>query len=1190
MYKRVSSLIVVACFFLTTLGPLPNAHADSVLGLPAPGTMVNLSPAYEPVIIKGLTVHKDNPFLFDFIVDVGQDKMSGEPLKKEGEKLIKYFLASLAIPDKDVWVNLSPYEKNRMIPEVLGQTDMGRDLLEQDYILKQITASLIYPEKQLGKIFWDKVYTKAQEMYGTTQVPVNTFNKVWIMADRAEVFEHNQTAFVVDSHLKVMLEEDYLALQKQLPLTPSLTKEGERKSVPPLFFKEGARGSSENIHTLSSQIIRQIILPQLEKEVNTGRNFANLRQIFNSIILSSWFKRNLKQALLNQVYANKSKVKGVKRPNSLDGKDLSPKQIYEQYLKAYKKGVFNYIKEDINTANGETIPRKYFSGGIMRLNPVLVMTTDPAMLGPLQPATLVDFATLASPNKNVITFPSNSAKTDGEQKKVNKINRELVRKSILGTKVVLYSILLGVGIWSEIKMRENGFSGNYIYWKIAASIGSFAGGAYGISEILNRFDTILKKNEPTADSQENIHFPSKTKKLETQDSGLEVDQLLERLKVRLKPLRKHLIVAKYEYDEVELIRRTEGELPPLDPDSVALEIVKALDAILEAKGQVYTVKKFNLEIISLDKFTNINITKAADEEMVSPATSPAMVTAATHDRNVIDSVDTSIGQLDLIKSKNPVVIKAAIEGIINPYLLGELDDQDLLGILERLKEMLGIKKEEAQWLLDASWLTAAYDKDYIFLNYLNSNLTEILHKKRGIQKVLSIGEEQASKIADDAKFLHRRWELVEEGKVSGREFAVVNLKLSPLPVLVEGEEKIDLKKLVQAWRAADRPTIYQFLGQPDTILLGKSQSITDYLNGQLPFNEKINFIDQWRYDAAWIILKHKLGNKIEDLVADDRILHLEEPNVHLVNEEGQPLSPDQKKEVALTAGLLWERWKMFTFIITEKKEQDSLNPDDPDRQAKFEAHEQNIQRALKKIQLMGQQLPPDAAMASVRKYIRKVVEDYINPGLNKIALEEDTPVNINMRNPRLLIKYFRDIHIHAAYSKKDTLDPLYVKIKGLLKKHFKKIDALVLLRITKNLGILERQIPIEKGKTKVKIGDKLGTVISVENPDHPNRTYSIHIEDDGDKVVKGLGIDQVFILTDKAMIKPDIWHQGGIDLNTSSGMQWKVSKDGRGVEMNIDPAMIARVRREGIDSLTPVVFRITPITSIWSFVGLQAPK
>ena len=65
--------------------------------------------------------------------------------------------------------------------------------------------------------------------------------------------------------------------------------------------------------------------------------------------------------------------------------------------------------------------------------------------------------------------------------------------------------------------------------------------------------------------------------------------------------------------------------------------------------------------------------------------------------------------------------------------------------------------------------------------------------------------------------------------------------------------------------------------------------------------------------------------------------------------------------------------------------------------------------------------------------------------------------------------------------------------------------------------------------------------------------------------------------------------KGGIDLNTSNGMQWKISKDGKGVEMNIDPAMIARIRREGIDSLSPVILRMTPVASIWPLMGLQAP-
>lgn len=334
MFKKTLSLFVIICFFLTSLGPLPKAHADADLALPAPGTMMDLSPAYQPAIIRGLTVHKDNPFLFDFIVDVGQDRMSGEPLKKEGEKLIKYFLASLAIPDKDVWVNLSPYEKDRIIPDALGQTDMGRDLLEQDYVLKQITASLIYPEKQLGKVFWNRVYAEAQEKFGTTQIPVDTFNKVWIMADRAEVFEHNQTAFVVDSHLKVMLEEDYLSLQKH--------------------------SESSGTHSITSQIVKQIVLPELEKEINTGKNFANLRQIFNSIILASWYKKNLKEALLNQVYSDKSKINGV---TANQAKEVQA-EIYDQYLKAYKKGVFNYIKDDINASNGQMLPRKYFSGGI----------------------------------------------------------------------------------------------------------------------------------------------------------------------------------------------------------------------------------------------------------------------------------------------------------------------------------------------------------------------------------------------------------------------------------------------------------------------------------------------------------------------------------------------------------------------------------------------------------------------------------------------------------------------------------------------------------------------------------------------------------------------------------------------------------------------------------------------------------
>ena len=373
-FRGFVSFWIVVSFFLTTLGPYPQAHADSVLGLPAPGTMVSVSASFQPALIKGLTVHKDNPFLFDFIVDPGQSKYSKEVLKDESLRMIKYFFAALTIPDKDVWVNLSPYEKDRIIPVSLGVTAMGRDLLAQDYLLKQLTASLIYPQKALGKTFWNRVYREAKEKYGTTQIPVNTFNKVWIVPQKAGVYEHGQTAFIVNGHLKVMLEEDYLSLQKHTAV-------------------QAPQGN--NPHAVASQIIRAIILPEIEKEINEGKNFATLRQIFYAQVLAVWFKRNLKQTLLNRVYANKSTVKGI------DQNDAATNEaIYHQYLAAYKKGVFNFIKEDIDPVTQETLPRKYFSGGFGDL---ASLSIEPAQFSPTDIASTandVDFAVLAARPKD----------------------------------------------------------------------------------------------------------------------------------------------------------------------------------------------------------------------------------------------------------------------------------------------------------------------------------------------------------------------------------------------------------------------------------------------------------------------------------------------------------------------------------------------------------------------------------------------------------------------------------------------------------------------------------------------------------------------------------------------------------------------------------------------------------------------
>lgn len=309
--------------------------------------MVPLSEGFNPLVLRGIQVHPDNPFRFNFLVDSGDTGLEGDAVKAESSKLIKYFLASLTIPEQDLWVNLSPYEKDRIIPGEFGETEMGRDLLAQDYLLKQITATLIYPEDKLGQEFWQKVYAQAQEKYGTAEIPINTFNKVWIVPDKAVVYENEGKAFVLKNHLKVMLEQDYLALENN-------------KANKEMGLNQQSSAKAEEINNFSSNVVREIVLPALEKEVNEGKNFAQLRQVFYSLILATWYKTKIRESILKQLYIDQKKIGGVE----LDDKTAKEK-IYQQYVEAFKKGVYNYIKEDYDPVTQETIPRKYFSGGVV---------------------------------------------------------------------------------------------------------------------------------------------------------------------------------------------------------------------------------------------------------------------------------------------------------------------------------------------------------------------------------------------------------------------------------------------------------------------------------------------------------------------------------------------------------------------------------------------------------------------------------------------------------------------------------------------------------------------------------------------------------------------------------------------------------------------------------------------------------
>lgn len=252
-------------------------------------------------VLAGLRVDPLNPFTLEFLIDRGSENMSSQERQQEYLRLINYFLAALAVPDEDQWVNLSPDEPERILPGNFAHTLMGRDLLAQDMTLKQAASVLTDPETLTGQQFW--------QMASSAEM----LSKIWILPERAVLYEKDNTVYLLEQSLKAMTQA------------------------------ESPAGS--------------VLVPVITGEVNHSQHFSGLRQIYSGMILAAWYKRALRGALLSESYADRSLVRGI---DSDPGENI---KIYDQYLSSLRNGVYDIIREEPDEES-ENSPRRYFAGGI----------------------------------------------------------------------------------------------------------------------------------------------------------------------------------------------------------------------------------------------------------------------------------------------------------------------------------------------------------------------------------------------------------------------------------------------------------------------------------------------------------------------------------------------------------------------------------------------------------------------------------------------------------------------------------------------------------------------------------------------------------------------------------------------------------------------------------------------------------
>lgn len=265
-------------------------------------------------------------------------------LESSTKELLNYFFIGISLPNDSFWVNLRPDSPDNMIDPYLAQTDVGKILLEADLQLKKDTGLATSPQTPAGRAYWNKLYKKAGELFGTESITIPTLTRPWIVPGEIIIRESTDNAYIYKATLKVMLESDYLnSTDSAITVSTDYSFKDERL---------------KKLNEYSSQLIRDTIIPKLTKEINTAKRYAPLRQVYYSLILAQWFKQKFygKGGLYSRLIDKKNLTQ-------LTSKDFWDKQLYfKVYQDSFNKGEYN-LTEPVYTAQGKVI-RSYMSGGL----------------------------------------------------------------------------------------------------------------------------------------------------------------------------------------------------------------------------------------------------------------------------------------------------------------------------------------------------------------------------------------------------------------------------------------------------------------------------------------------------------------------------------------------------------------------------------------------------------------------------------------------------------------------------------------------------------------------------------------------------------------------------------------------------------------------------------------------------------
>jgi hypothetical protein len=254
------------------------------------------------------------------------------------QSLMDEFVALAALSPDDIWVNLSPFEPNRILSPALSNHPLGEILIQQDMALKQTAAKVVHPDHRFGRVFWQEWLADGGEM--------TMGNKVWIVPAQAQVNERSQVRWINSAPLTVLSDEQYVL--------------GEHRT--------GSVNSR----------LRQALITELAEIVNSQSDFFPVRRLLRSLIVIRLIEEDIASTLREPLFEF--------RGGSFSSRVHS---LYEQYLDLYQQGSFSVVFERYDPVTQVIRSHKLQSGGLRLDRPAWEATPDAHDLQLHQPHWLV---------------------------------------------------------------------------------------------------------------------------------------------------------------------------------------------------------------------------------------------------------------------------------------------------------------------------------------------------------------------------------------------------------------------------------------------------------------------------------------------------------------------------------------------------------------------------------------------------------------------------------------------------------------------------------------------------------------------------------------------------------------------------------------------------------------------------------